>query len=349
MLLPKYFGLWEKAIHEDVLPGVNCEVIKGSSSIRKLIDRAIEGQPLPDIIFMSVTSYRGYIEALERYGSEGMKELGYSVPPYRFHETLGIGIQINDEIQDDPGVYYRVDTVTHLNKEIFLTATPYTGSDKLTEMIRVMMHERFDVTIPDPDKYTHVVGIRYNDPGVNKRDYRGYKNAYSHVNYEAAILKNKPRKDRYFRNVARVVFHYFKQEHQKNQKMIIYCATHNLIWALTDYLKKEFPEFVVNAYLPGVETETLQTNDITVSTIKSCGAGVDIPNLKEALMLVATNSKKDSIQAMRRPRPLVNYKDVNPRFSYFICNQIPKHMGYAKNKHAFFAPFALTHVDRRIG
>lgn len=349
MLLPKYFGIWEKAIEEDVLEGVHCELIKGSKSLRDLIDRAINGDPIGDVIFMSVTTYRGYIECLERYGTKGIGELGYAVPPYRFHETLGIGLQINDEIQDDPGVYYRVDTVSHMNKEIFLTATPYTGSDKLTEMIRVMMNERYDVTIPVADKYTHVVGVRYNDLGVQKKDYRGYKNAYSHVNYESSILKNKPRKDKYFNNVARVVNHYFKGEYQKGQKMVIYCATQKFITALTKYLKKEFPEYTINEYVSGVDRNTLKANDITVTTIKSCGAGVDIPNLKEALMLVATNSKKDSIQAMRRPRPLINYEGINPRFSYFICNQIPKHLGYAKNKRTFFIPFALTHVDRRIG
>lgn len=348
MLLPKYFGLWEKAIREDITSNPSIEYVKGYKSLIDIIERAVNNKPIADIIFMSATTYRSYIECLERYGSEGMKEIGYLVPPYMFHSTLGIGIQINDEIQDDPGLYFRIDTLLNVKKEIFLTATPYTGDERLTEMIRVMMPEGCDVPIPEASKYTHVVAIRYNDIGVRTGDYRGYKGAYSHVNYEASILKNKARREAYFSKVARVAYHFFVREYQEGQKMIIYCATTAFIEALVRYLKKKFPERSITEYISKTDFEQVQVNDIVVTTIKSAGAGVDIPNLKEALMLVATNSKKDNIQAMRRPRPLVNYDNLNPRFSYFVCNQIPKHLGYGQNRKGFFAPFALTHVDRLI-
>lgn len=348
MLLPKYFGLWEKAIREDITSDPSIEYVKGYKSLIDIIERAVNDQPIADIIFMSATTYRSYIECLERYGTEGMKAIGYLVPPYEFHRTLGIGIQINDEIQDDPGLYFRIDTLLNVKKEIFLTATPYTGDERLTEMIRVMMPEGCDVPIPEASKYTHVVAIRYNDLGVRTSDYRGYKGAYSHVNYEASILKNKARREAYFSKVARVVHHFFVREYQAGQKMIIYCATTAFIEALVRYLKKKFPERSVTEYISKTDFEQVQVNDIVVTTIKSAGAGVDIPNLKEALMLVATNSKKDNIQAMRRPRPLVNYDNLNPRFSYFVCNQIPKHLGYSQNRKGFFAPFAMTHVDRLI-
>lgn len=348
MLLPKYFGVWEEAIQNDLVGEYTTESVQGFKQLTDIINRAANGGKIADIVFMSVTTYRAYIEALEKFGSEGMKEIGYVIPPYEFHSRCGIGVQINDEVQDDPGLYFRVDTVTNVKKEIFLTATPYTGDDKLTEKIKVMMPDECDVPLPADDKYTNVVAIRYNDPGVRPSDYTGYMRAYSHIKYESTLLKNKERKLAYFSKVARIIHAFYISEYQKGQKMAIYAATKAFIMELLKYLKKRFPDYTLTEYVSETDFSAVLNNDIIITTIKSAGAGVDIVNLKEVLLLHMTNSQKDTVQVAGRPRRLKDYPDIDPRFSYLVCNQIPKHLGYRKNKTRYLLPYAKTHVDREI-
>ncbi|MFO5890743.1 hypothetical protein ACLBSJ_33590, partial [Klebsiella pneumoniae] len=74
----------------------------------------------------------------ERLG-EKIDVVGFNVPPPRFHEVIGAGWQINDEIQEDPGLVFRTDLYTNVNKQIYLSATPYTGNQFVTKMIDVML------------------------------------------------------------------------------------------------------------------------------------------------------------------------------------------------------------------
>ncbi|MFO5736337.1 hypothetical protein, partial [Klebsiella pneumoniae] len=86
------------------------------------------------------------------------------------------------------------------------------------------------------------------------------------------------------------------------QKCLLLCATVNFIDVLTAYLKKQYPDLQINRHVSGSPYDRLMTNDITVSTIKSSGTGVDIRNLREVILLQATDSKKDSIQILGQLR-----------------------------------------------
>lgn len=342
MIPPKYFGIWEKALketfvgYEDQL-GIKYLKVSGSAELQNLINRGLENDlEGVEIILISSTTYRAYIDTFERLG-EKIDVVGFNVPPPRFHEVIGAGWQINDEIQEDPGLVFRTDLYTNVNKQIYLSATPYTGNQFVTKMIDVMLPATTKCRLPAYDSYINVIGLLYSEPTIKPKDYlTPFKNTYNHARYETVMMKNPRRLDFYLKMVKRIVDGVYIKDRIEGQKCLLLCATVNFIDVLTAYLKKQYPDLQINRHVSGSPYDRLMTNDITVSTIKSSGTGVDIRNLREVILLQATDSKKDSIQILGRLRPLKNWPDVIPRLTFMVCNNIPHHCRYARNKENHF-------------
>jgi hypothetical protein len=349
MLPPKYFGIWQKALKETYN---NIEgrfvTVSGSAELQMVIDRALDNDLEWDVLLISSVTYRAYIEAYERLG-ENIKSVGYNVPPPRFHEALQIGLQINDEIQEDPGLVFRTDIFTNVAKQIYLSATPYTGNAFVTKMIDEMLPPETSCELPSYDVYIDAVRLLYSDPTVQSKDYlTPYKNTYNHARYETQMLKNKRRTDAYFNMVKRIVKGVYVNDRLPGQKMLILCATVQFIEKLTRFLQTEFPELVVGQHVSGSDFRKLQTNDLTVSTIKSAGTGQDIIDLREVLLLQATDSKKDNIQILGRLRKLKNFEGVTPRLTYMACQNIAHHVRYARNKEEHFTGKVNSHRTMRL-
>jgi hypothetical protein len=351
MVPPKYFGIWKEALlntYKDVEQ--RFVTISGSAELQKLIDRGLEDDLDDiDVIIMSAVTYRAYIDTYERLGSQ-IHTVGYNVPPPRFHEVIKVGCQINDEIQEDPGLVFRIDMYTNVAKQIYLSATPYTGNAYVTKMIDVMLPPETACRLPNYDVYINVMGILYSEPKVKPKDYlTPFKNTYNHARYETVMMKDPKRLDLYFKMVKRLIEGLYVKDRLPKQKMLLLCATVAFIERLVTYLKKEFPDLEIGGHVSGSPYAKLLTNDLTVSTIKSSGTGVDIPNLREALLLQATDSKKDNVQILGRLRKLRDFPDVTPRLACLVCNNIPHHTRYWVNKKEHFAGKTLNMVMRRIG
>ena len=350
MLPPKYFGLWDTAL-EDTYHDIKDRVltVAGSDSLKKVIDRALDDDLKGiDFFMVSNTTYRAYIDAFELHG-DNLASIGYNVPPTRFHELLGVGCQINDEIQEDPGLLFRIDLYTNVAKQIYLSATPFTGNKYVTKMIDVMLPEETKVRLPDLSVYINCMGLVYSDIGIKPKDYlTPFKNTYNHARYETQMMLNNKRHTRYKALIKKAVMALFVRDRLPQQKMLLLCATVAFINDMVEFLRSEFPELEINEHVSGSPYERLLTNDITVSTIKSSGTGVDIPNLRETFLLQASGSEKDKIQILGRTRPLKLYPDVDPRMTYLICEQIPQHLKYSTETQRIFKPRTLDMSIKRI-
>lgn len=349
MIQPKYFGLWHEAF-DDILDGkFSVMEVSGSKSLKDINKMIVDKEPLPDIILMSSITYRTYIENWERFSEEPnwLLDTGYLIEPDRWHERAGIGVQINDEIQDDPGLVFKIDTVTNVPIQLYLSATPYTGNDKLTDMINVMMPECNNAPLPDNDVYTNVIALLYNDD-VRPGDYLGYKRAYSQIKYEANLIKHKQRLARYLGMISKVVSVRYYKHREPGQRMLIFFATVAFIEIVAKHLQRTFPDLKINPYVAGVPYESLLTSDISVTTLKSGGTGVDVRNVKEIFSGHATDSKRDSIQMLGRARRLKDFPDISPCLTYSVCMQIPQHIRYMRSKEQYFSGRVLTHKKLRF-
>lgn len=350
MLPPKYFGLWEEAL-DNTYKDIQMRYVRvsGSPDLKVLIDKVQAGELTDvDVFLVSNITYRNYIEAFENNNGV-IEQLGYNVTPFRFHELLGIGLQINDEIQEDPGLLFRIDMYTNVAKQIYLSATPFTGNDYVTKMIDVMLPESTKVRLPKYESYIDCVGVLYNDIGIRPKDYlTPFKNTYNHARYETVMRDRPKRLKQYFEMIDRLVEGLYSKDRLPGQKLLILCSTVAFIELMVEHLTKRFPDLGVYGYTSGSSYEKLLASDITVSTIKSAGTGVDIPNLREVLLCQATDSKKDSIQILGRLRPLRDFKDVTPRLTYLCCENIPHHCRYARNKEKHLEGRTKSMVMRRI-
>jgi len=350
MVAPKYFGIWVKALKETYKDiDERYVTISGSEELKMLINRGLNNDLPFDFFIVSNTTYRAYLDNYEKYGM-GIEELGYGVPPYRFHETIGVGCQIDDEYQDDPALSFRIDMYTNIQKKIFLSATPFTGNPYVSRMINVMVPEETKCTLPSYDAYANVVALLYSDMHIKPKDYlTPYKNTYNHSRYEKVMMNHKGRLATYFAMVKRIVNGVYVRDRIKGQKLLILCSTVVFIHALTKYLKKEFPELEINAHVQGCDATKLQTNDITVSTIKSSGTGQDIINLREVILLQATGSERDGEQIKGRLRKLRDFPDVSPRLTYLVSAHIPQHQRYHEQRMKDFEGKCKSHRCMRLG
>lgn len=353
MVPPKYFGIWIKALKETFKgytdDSLNWMTVSGSAELQKLIDRGIENDlEGVDVIVISNVTYRSYIDNYEKYGSK-ISELGYNCPPPRFHEAIKAGMQINDEIQEDPGLVFRIDMYSNIALQVYLSATPFTGNPYVTKMIDKMLPPETMVRLPNLDVYINVMCLRYCEPGIKPKDYlTPFKNTYNHARYETQMMRDRKRFIAYKQMVGNIAKGLFINDMLPKQKLLLLCATVAFIDDVVNYLKERFPDLQINGHVSGSPFERLQKNDITVSTIKSSGTGVDIHNLREVGLLQATDSKKDNIQILGRLRKLKDYPDVVPRLTFLACESIPHHMRYANSKRDHFDGRVLNFKSMRI-
>lgn len=338
MVSPKYFGIWIKALTETY---ENIEgrymTVGGGDELRSLIDRAIE-KDLGNIDFFIVSNitYRTFLDNYETYGDD-IEQAGFNCTPYQFHEVLGVGVQINDEYQDDPGLAFRIDIFTNVAKQIFLSATPFTGDKYVTKMIDVALPESTKVRLPEYKAYINGLELIYYDVNVKPKDFlTPFKNTYNHTRYETMMLKDKKRFNQYLLMVERIVEGLFLKDYVKGQKCLLLFARIIFIDTVLKHLKKKYPKVRIGRHVSGSKYEDLLKNDITLSTIKSSGTGVDIINLRECVMFHATDSEKDNIQILGRCRPLKDFPGVTPRFTWLTCANIPHHVRYGTNKKKHF-------------
>lgn len=350
MVAPKYFGIWVKALNETYknIQG-RYMTVGGGDELRSLIDRAIE-KDLDDIdcFIVSNITYRTFLEAYEYHGDK-IDEAGFNCTPYQFHELLGAGVQINDEYQDDPGLTFRIDIFSNVPKQIYLSATPFTGDKYVTKMINVALPDETKVRLPQYIAYINALELLYLDPTVKPKDFlTPFKNTYNHTRYETIMLKDKKRLTRYLEMVARIAEGLFIKDFKKGQKCLLLFARVIFIDAVLKHLKKKYPKIKIGKHVAGCKYEDLLKNDITLSTIKSAGTGVDIINLRECVMFHATDSEKDNIQILGRCRPLKDFPEVTPRFTWLTCMSIPHHTRYANNKKRYLSGRVLEHKRMRI-
>lgn len=353
MVPPKYFGIWIEALQNTYKGYAESSekwmTVSGSAELQKLIDRGIENDlEGVDVIVVSNVTYRSYIDNFEKYGHE-ITGLGYNAPPPRFHEAIGAGMQINDEIQEDPGLVFRIDMYSNVDLQVYLSATPFTGNPYVTKMIDKQLPPETMVRLPNLDVYINCLGLIYSEPKIRPQDYlTPYKNTYNHARYETQMMKDKTRLSTYLKMVTKIAAGLYVKDRLPGQKLLLLCATVAFIELVVKHLQESFPDLQINGHVSGCPYERLLKNDITVSTIKSSGTGVDIPNLREVGLLQATDSKKDNIQILGRLRKLRDFPDLTPRLMFLACESIAHHIRYATNKKAHFEGRTLSFKMMRI-
>lgn len=345
IIRPMYVDKWVEDITRTyILDPEDIMVVKGSAQLMALLTMAKDEVLDSKIIIISNKTIQNWIKLYEQHKEESL-DLGYDCLPEQLCETLGIGIRIIDEVHLDFHLNFKISLYTHVPHSFSLSATLLSDDDYIRNMQQIAYPALTRYVAPALTKYIRVsclIYMRQYPKQIRTSEY-GSK-TYSHNAYEKSLIKHIDALTNYFKMIKVVIDNTYMREYKRPQKLLIFCASINLCTRLVDWLKRYYSELDVRRYVEEDEFQNLMQADITVSTILSAGAAVDIPDLTTVIMTTAISSSQANIQALGRLREL---KDgTQPHFIYLSCQDVPKHMEYHERKKELFKDRASSiHIE----
>jgi len=311
-------------------------VIQGGESLMELLDDAVNNRIKAKVIITSNKTFQNYIKLYELFGPK-LAEHGYPVPPDEFCEACGIGHRLIDEVHQDFHLNFKLDLYTHCPTSNSLSATLTSYDAFLSSMYEVAYP--YTVRAPEMEyhKYVSARGLIW---GLQSPEKVRYKNGgnYSHNVFEQSILKYKGMTGNYLQMMKITIDTDFIPDRREGDRLLIFCASIDMCTIVTEYLKREYPQFDVRRYVQEDPYENAMEPDIIVSTMLSAGTALDIPNLRMVFMTTCMSSKQGNIQGLGRLRFI---PDVKLRFVYTACENIAKQMAYHEEKKMLLRDRAL--------
>ena len=321
-------------------------VVRGSRDLRALIDLAIEGTLRAKFIIVTSRTIYSYLKLYEAE-KKGILDQGYGCVPEDLYDVLGAGVRIMDEVHQEFHGNFKQDLYTNIEKTISLSATLKSDDKFVTKMYEVMfpIDQRFNDV--EYDKYIGVKAFYYRFDDPSRVRWIGKQGSYSQVMFEQSILmtRNKRIKIAYFEMITDMVENAFIDNYEKGQKLLIFAGSVNMCTELSNHLQKVFSDKKVSRYISDDDYSNLIDSDIMVSTIKSAGTAVDIPNLTAIIMTDGLSSIQANEQAKGRLRKIKDWPELTPVFFYLVCRDINQHITYHEKKKEDFHGRVLYHKE----
>ena len=308
-------------------------VVKGNSALRAIMALGAVGELHAKIIIISASTFSTYLQTF----ISGSEETGleFDVAPDKFIETIGAGVAVTDECHELIKGVVRRAIMLNVKKHIYLSATLKPG--------KVLMDKIYRSVFPIKDRFTdfknndHIVvhPVYWHLKKPKDAKYQGSQ-GYSQLIFEQYILDNKEIKERYLDMIADMVERYYMENTRKpGMRCAIFAARVEMCEAIRDKLKIKLGDSIgISTYNSDTPDDVLDDADnaeIIVTTPGSCGTGKDIPNLAVTIMTIALGAIQLSEQVLGRTRPIKLYPDVDPRFYYFTCRSIDRHLIYDRS------------------
>lgn len=333
VMTSNYIEIWLKSIGWvlGLKKGDFC-VIRGSASLKTIVELSQAGENKYKLIFFSISTLRNF---LKDHISTGYTING--VTPRQLFETLGIGVRIIDEAHENPHALALQNIHTHVAKTIYLSATLVSDD--------AFINKQYDKMFPMADRYklgrnnkhAEVYPTYYTLANPDKAKYTGNK-GYSHVTYEQWMMKTPDVFGGYYELIKMLLDETFIKIRKPGQKALVFCSTTEFCEKIAKRLAKEYnPQgLTVSDYVGYHDTNVLYENDIVVSTPTSAGTGKDIPGLLVCISSTAIGSQQKNLQMLGRLRELKDFPEDSPKYIYLVCRSIQKHMEYHLRKLDYF-------------
>ena len=281
-----------------------------------------------------MSQYKVILASLDTIKSYGDK-FGWNAVSQLF-QYIRVGMKFYDECHLNFDTMAKIDFYTNTYKTYYITATP-ARSDKDENRIYQLYFKNvpsIDLFNVHVDPHTHYVAIRYDsDPTPQEKSDCRNQYGLDRNKYTSEYITTKPNYYKMIRVVLNLAL--------KNQgKCLIFISTNNAIDRTKLWIEQNYPELignigVYNSTVSGNKEEQLEKK-IILSTTKSCGAALDIKDLKMTVVLAEPfKSEVLAIQTLGRTRNADTYyiEIVDVGF-----NQILK---YYYEKKPIFEKYAL--------
>ena len=305
-------------------------VVKGFDTLANLW-KAIDNGFRPKILLFSMRTLDLYAVKCEGAYAE--------LPPYEeLIKTLGIGVKVVDECHLNFNTNVLIDLKSNIKMNIYLSATYQRSSYQGRKIFNMVFPAELKFGEQFVKKYTTVYTCGYR-LSINPRDlgrFRSFK-GYNHAKYENYLVRHKLVLEYFVELVIKTcLYKYFDEVKKEGQHCLILVQTQQFACKLAEYLTEQRND-TVSVFFAGSrdaygKEENLDAN-VIISTVKSCGVGRDIKNLKTCINTVSFSSPPQCIQILGRLRELPNEETI----FVDICNtEIQQHVRHMYNRTAIY-------------
>lgn len=335
LILPMYIDQWLPNIlktHDTVAE--NIVLVQGRKMLLDVIEMARNNTLTQDYIIFSATTMQEYITSYEEDPDYTYEVFG--MDPIELFPLLGIGVLLIDETHQHLHSVYK--TMVHANATfcLALSATAISESRTIKRVYNFLYPKQYTYEGFVYDRYIDVYPTSYVIGSSNIRHIRTFENGsnfYSHNAFEKSIMKNKNNMlNNYFTLIADTTKNLYEDHYVDGDKLLIFTSTVMMATRLTEYLSKKYPGLIVNRYCEKDSFDNLINSDIIVSTPISAGTAVDIKKLRVVILTVNISSVVSNLQILGRLRK----QELDVKFCYLYCVNIPKHVEYHKKKKELF-------------
>lgn len=245
-------------------------MLTGTPTVLRLLNKDISQYKF---ILASHATIRSYGDT---YGWDKVTEL---------FKYMRCGLKFYDEAHLSFDNMCKIDFYTNSWKTFYITATPARSDTDENRIYQLYLKNipSIDLFDENEDPHTEYIAVKYNSK-PSPKDISDCKNKYGlDRNTYTKYIANKEN----FFKAFRILINLFAK--CKEGKCLIYVGTIDAINIISDWMKKEFPEYHDNI---GIYTAKVTENKeaqlekkIIFSTTKSCGAAMDIKDLKMTIVL----------------------------------------------------------------
>jgi hypothetical protein len=349
VIKPMYIDKWIEDLaktYEGLLPE-DVMVVKGSAALMKLMQLAQENALHCKVIIISNKTMQNYISEYEKYHHE-ILDMGYACAPYDLFTLLKVGARLIDELHQDWHFNYKLDLYTHVERSISLSATLLDKDPFISRMYEMAypLKERFMGLALDKYIEAYSVHYRFNRPDKIRTEEQGGR-GYAHTALEKSVMRNPAVLLNYMHYIDYILDIGFFNNPRAKKKVLIFAATVDMCTQITAYLKRKYPDRDVRRYVAEDPWSDLMEGEMIVSTLGSSGTAQDIEDLTNVVLTVAVSSIKSNIQSLGRLRKLKD--DAVVQFHYAVCNDIPKHLDYDRDKRLMLSKRAKSFREIHSG
>lgn len=314
----------------------------GSDKLRKLIQWAREGSVKAKFIIITLGTMRMFMQTYEVYN--GNMDV-YGCTPEELWEMLGIGVHLTDEAHMEHHCIYRIDLFSHVPLSIFLSATLESDDQFMNQMYETQWPKPTRSPKVPHHKYIKVYNIWYSVDNMKGIRYKNFMKQYNHPLYEQSIMKRPQMLDNYYEMNKSIMNTLYFNDRKVGQKALVFCATKEMCTDFRDRFQSDYPDLKIGRYIDVDPKTVLAESDMVITTLKSAGTAIDVPNLTRVLCTHNVSSKQANEQAVGRLREIKNWPDETPIFTFISARNVDTHCKYAAEKAGKLDGKVLSYQD----
>lgn len=255
----------------------------------------------PKVFVCSIQTMQAYAKGKDNY-----KLLPYNFK--QFFEHYGIGVKVVDECHLNFHATVKMDLITNVPYNLYCSAT-FGQTNRYASKI-------FDVIYPKEirygeDKYDRYVTVHFfNYSGEVQENKCIRQRGYSHMRYEADLIKKPSKFERHFQEMFDPIIRMFYiNARQPGDKMLIFGSTVEFLKRVAAKIRVIWPDLNVVEYIGDATRDVLEKADIIVATVGKAGTGLDIKGLTVVYSTVSIRTSILSSQMLGRLRK-INGRDL---------------------------------------